>query len=234
MRRLILVLAIANLGQAPAPKGGTVTGTIVATRGGAPIPANKVEHLWVYLESTTKVGRPVGKDVVAWIEQKGLTFTPPVTLIPTGATVFFPNRDSEVHNVYSPSTKDGDWLGFNLGRYNTHKIGRKQKFGRAGEFDIYCDIHVDMVATVKVVPSRYFTKVVDGRYTLTDIAPGVYNVLAWSPDNKPTTIAEAVEVQLDATKQVRPMNFVQEPWAKEHTHYDKTPYARCEDYGGCK
>ena len=52
---LIIVLSIANLGQAPAVKGGTVTGTVVAVSKGKPI---KTTELWVYLESTVASKTP--------------------------------------------------------------------------------------------------------------------------------------------------------------------------------
>lgn len=216
MRSLVLVLAIANLGQAPAVKGGTVTGTVQVKRGG------RVVELWVYLESTTKVRKP-GKDVVARIEQIGLTFKPSSLMIPTGATVFFPNRDNEEHNVFSPAKKKGGWLGFNLNRYKTDEVGKHQKFGREGEFDIYCDVHPDMVAAVKVVPSRHYGRVVNGTYTFTDVPPGVYRVVAWSPGSEESSSEEAL-VEADRTKQVESFPFMPKVRDTAHARYDGSPY----------
>jgi len=224
MRTLLLVLAIANLGQAPAVKGGTVTGTVAAARGRDPV--NNVEHLWVYLEGE---GKPptskLGKDVVERIAQKNLTFSPRVLLIPRGATVFFPNRDSVEHNVFSPEMKS--WIGFNLGRYNTDKVGKPKTFREYGEFDIFCDVHPEMSAAVKVVPSRYYTKVVDGTYTFTDVPPGVYRVVAWSPDSTETRSSQfAVEAGPTKPVQVQSMPFQHTPWDTTHNRSDGSAYKK--------
>ena len=63
-------------------------------------------------------------------------------------SVSFPNDDKDEHNVFSPTDPP-----FDLGRYRTDKKGKAHRFEDADEFDIFCDIHREMWAKVKVVDS---------------------------------------------------------------------------------
>ena len=222
---LFLLLALANLGQAPAVKGGTVSGTAIAVFGGDPI---QVSELYVYLEGK-KPPRMPGAKVVAKIQQKNTKFTPGVVVIPTGASVFFPNRDSEEHNVFSPGVKANGWVGFDLGRYNTDAVGKKRVFKEKGEFDIYCDIHKCMNAKVKVVPTLHIVKVVDGKFSFTDVPPGTYQAVAWAPNSGESKSLQ-FEVTPERTVDVEQLNvqFVKKSLA--HTRIDGSAYT---SYSGC-
>ena len=221
MRRIgIALLAFASLGQAPAHKGGTVTGTVAAVEKGETV---KSDELYVYLEMT-KFRSQQGKDFSAQIVQKDTKFTPHIAVIPVGGTVFFPNLDSQEHNVFAPSVKANDFIGFDLGRYNTNKTGRHQRFLEAGEFDIYCDIHKEMWAKVKVVPSRYIVPVVDGKYTFTDVPPGTYTVVAWAPDSTEMKSAKPITVA-DGTTNVDLLKVRLGKHPGEHLRKDGTPYS---------
>jgi plastocyanin len=223
MRKLWLIplLAIANLGQAPAVKGGTVTGSVVAVSKGKPI---KTTDVWVYLEGTTPPKSSLGDGVVAQIVQKKLEFEPKIVVIPKGAKVFFPNRDPDEHNVFSPEVRKNAYFGFDLGRYGTDKIGRHRKFFELCEFDIYCDIHMGMWAKVKVIPTRYFTRVVDGKFTLTDVAPGTYTLVAWAPDSLESRSSQAFEVKAGETKTAESLNVQYVAGARGHRRVDGSEY----------
>ena len=225
MRKLLLILAIASLGQAPAVKGGTVTGSAIAVQNAK---AMKLDELYVYLEPTARASNSVGKGVVAEIVQKsgsdGPEFIPHVVVIPKGAKVFFPNRDQEEHNVFSPAVKANDWFGFDLGRYGPDKKGRARTFLQTGEFDIYCDIHKGMWAKIKVVPSRYFTRVVDGKFTFTDVPPGTYRVVAWAADSREDTTVQPFEVVAGQTKQVEDLRVQYRSSSHVHPRLDGSEY----------
>jgi plastocyanin len=225
MRSLVLpILCIANLGQAPAVKGGTVTGTVTPVVKGKPA---RVDDVYVYLVGTTKPRNSLGRDVVAKIEQKNTEFMPHVAVIPRGAKVFFPNRDDSEHNVFSPDVKKNDWYGFDLGRYGTDKTGRHHQFLQDGEFDIYCDIHKNMSATVKVVPTRYFTRVVDGKFSLADIPPGTYTLVAWAPGSRETRSAQPFTVAANDTTKVASLPLQYTPKSRVHARIDGNQY---DDY----
>lgn len=218
---LILVFAVANLGQAPAMKGGTVTGTVVAVSKGKPI---QTADLWVYLESTATAKKSLGDGVTARIVQRKTEFDPKIIVIPTGAKIFFPNRDEEDHNVFSPPVKKNDWFGFDLGRFGPDKTGRPQKFFDAGEFDIYCDIHKDMWAKVKVVPTRYYARVVDGKFTLPEVVPGTYTLVAWAPDSRESRSAHPFEVRANETKVAESLNVQFVTGTRSHKRLDGSDY----------
>ena len=219
---LVIPLVFVNLGQAPAVKGGTVTGSVLAVQKGKPTKTNDV---WVYLETTTAAKKSLGDGVTANIVQKGTEFEPKIVVIPIGAKIFFPNRDAEEHNVFSPPVKKNAWFGFDLGRYGPDKTGRNRKFFDPGEFDIYCDIHKDMWAKVKVVPTRYFTRVVDGKFTLTDVAPGTYTLVAWAPDSNESRTSKAFEVVAGETRQApESLNVQYVTGTRNHRRLDGSEY----------
>jgi plastocyanin len=221
MRKLIVLFAIANLGQAPAKKGGTVTGSVQAIVKGNAI---KLDELYVYLDAGTPTRTSLGDGVVARIEQKDENFSPKITVLPKGGKVFFPNRDKQDHNVFSPPVKMNDYYGFDLGRYGPSKEGRHRKFFETGEFDIYCDIHKDMWAKVKVVPTRYFTRVVDGKFTLSDVPPGMYTVVAWAPDSRETRSAKPIEVKADGSVTAESLNVQYSQKSHVHPRLDGREY----------
>ncbi len=212
----VIALALANLGQAPAPKLGTITGRVNTLDGGKPI---KVP-VWVYLKPQSRVSTSLGKSVVHKIVQSGKLFRAPVAVIPLGATVTFPNLDKFEHSVFSPAV--GSWLGFELGRYRTDTVGRSYEFLEPGEFDIYCDIHPNMSAKVKVVPTRHVAQVIDGAYRFDDIPPGSYTVVAWTPNSKES--AEKVEVAAGATVKVFDINLQYKKGPSMHLTSTGTPY----------
>src|SRR4051812_44915153 len=179
---LLALVALLGLGAdsaAPTP-GGTVTGKVVSVRNN-----EKVAHddVYVYLEPVTRPGKlrkAPGAGVKREIHQKGLAFVPHVIVVPLGADVSFPNDDKDEHNVFSPTDPP-----FDLGRYRTDKKGKAHRFEDADEFDIFCDIHREMWAKVKVVDSAPDTilQVTDGTFTFQNVPPGTYKVVAWTPNS---------------------------------------------------
>lgn len=229
MRYLVIVLAIANLGQAPAPSSGAVTGRVRYSQG---MRALKTDTVHIYLEPIgTKPVQP-GRGVEAAIVQKDERFTPNVLVVPAGATVFFPNRDNADHNVFSPAAAASNWVGFDLGRYNFDKKGRKRLFRETGEFDIYCDIHKCMTAKVKVVSTRYHARVVDGVYTLTGVPPGTYRVAAWAPNSKDSW-SQPIRVTPGGTVTVEELKVQWVAGPGSHTRVDGSPYPAYTGSRGC-
>src|SRR4029079_19626946 len=71
------------------------------------------------------------------IVQKDKQFSPQVTAVQRGTSVFFPNNDRVAHNVFSLAKRNT----FDLGIVKAGERGRSVALGEAGVIEIYCDIH---------------------------------------------------------------------------------------------
>ena len=188
MMRRASVLVLLCLGSSPdaAPGGGTVNGGVIVARDGKKV--TNAEHVWVYLKPVRGRRVEYGKGQRFKIEQKGKDFKPKVTVVPVGAEVAFPNVevDATEHNVFSPSDPPFDLKRFKPGNSPAHV------FGEPGQVSIYCDIHKDMWAKVKVIDSAWYAEVKNGTFTIANVPAGRYKVVAWAPDSdevkSPSTI----------------------------------------------
>src|SRR5512140_930043 len=179
---LLVLLALAQSGPAAnTPAGGTVRGRIRVIDGGKPVVRG---GLYVYLEPVRpRRGRAVpGAGKTAEIRQVDRSFVPKVPVVPVGTVVAFPNYDNEDHNVFSPSDPPGQ---FDIGRYKTDHKGKTHAFEDAADVDLFCDIHKEMYAKVKIVDSAYIAAVgPSGEFAFDHVAPGTYKVVGWLPNNK--------------------------------------------------
>ncbi|MBA2541784.1 MAG: hypothetical protein H0V17_19225 [Deltaproteobacteria bacterium] len=212
---------------AAAPTDGTVTGTVKFVRDGKDV---KIPDGYVYLVPVRR-GRPIPpKAVTTQIVQKNRRFIPDRLVIPVNSTVEFPNQEApsqrggDEHNVFSPSTPM-----FDLSRYGSGKM-RSRKFLDEGEYDIYCDIHVQMTAKVKVVDSEHIVPVVNSRFSLAGVPAGKYKVFAWAPDSGESK--ETITVVAGETVTVPQLNVqLGQPTA---SHRRKNGGGYCEDkYADC-
>ena len=86
------------------------------------------------------------------IRQREKQFDPPLTIVVRGTTVDFPNEDKIFHNVFSVSRA----ARFDLGLYKSGAM-KSVEMKRPGTVDVYCNIHPDMVAKVKVLDNAFYT-----------------------------------------------------------------------------
>lgn len=115
------------------------------------------------------------------ITQKDERFVPHILPILVGTTVGFPNEDEFFHNVFSLSGPRR----FDLPKYPAGS-SRTVTFPRVGVVNVFCHIHSDMSAVVLVLDNPYFvTPAEDGRFSLGDIPPGDYVLVAWHERIKP-------------------------------------------------
>ena len=175
MRLLVLASLILLPPAVPlaAPNAGSVSGKVQITRDGKPVGR---EFVFAYLERKTKTLRAKPKAVQTKIAQAGQKFHPRVRVVPLRSKVDFPNDDREEHNVFSPSAPQ-----FDLKRFGPGKSAGQQ-FDFEGEYDIYCDIHLNMTAKVKVVDSDHIAEVTNGEFTLADVPAGEYRLHVWTPN----------------------------------------------------
>lgn len=136
-----------------------------------------VEHAVVYLK---KVGQ--GKSWAAAesfktpvLDQEKCEFVPHVQVIQAGSLEIL-NSDPILHNTHGFY---GRRTAFNLAMPNR---GEKilANLERPGLVRVECDAHGWMLAWVQVADSPYYAVTAgDGMFTITDIPPGEYTLVAW-------------------------------------------------------
>jgi plastocyanin len=127
------------------------------------------------------------------VEQIDREFTPYVTVIQTGSTVTFPNRDPILHHVYSFSPAKS----FDIPLY-TGKSPREEIFDKPGVVTLGCNIHDWMLGYIVVVPTPHFAKTdANGMARIRDLPQGSYDIHAWHPHQRAATPVQ--RVTLDAS-----------------------------------
>jgi plastocyanin len=135
----------------------------------------ELAHVVIYIEGSdlaTADPKPPSSVQVAQLDRR---FSPDLVVVPVGSTVSFPNMDPIFHNVFSLSKSKS----FDLGSYDKGDT-RIVTFPKPGIVDVYCHLHPNMRATVVVTPSRWYAQPTEtGEYSLPDLPPGRYTVVAW-------------------------------------------------------
>jgi hypothetical protein len=94
--------------------------------------------------------------------------------------VTFGNKDSLTHHVFSP-----DLQGWDTG-YLQRNQTMVRRFDAPGAVALLCNIHPEMVGYLLVIPLTSFGKVgPDGKYAISSVPPGTYQVTAWAPRMQP-------------------------------------------------
>ena len=192
---------------AGAAQAGTVTGTVraegkagvaEAAAGGryesrrlkfAPrVDYSALKDFVVYLEGpATNLPPPKPRQVVI---QKDAVFTPHVMPVQVGTTIEWPNADDIYHNVFSFS----DAKPFDLGLYKDDV--KKVTFDRAGRVDVFCSIHANMHCIILVLATPHFASTdAQGRFTLAEVPPGDYQLVAWHERLPPRKVAVTVPAE---------------------------------------
>ena len=209
----LAIAAVANDARSK-PANGTVKGVVTVNIKGKAKGDKK--GVVVYLEGVQ--GTPAkGKNAV--IRQREKQFDPPLTIVVKGTTVDFPNEDKIFHNVFSVSRP----ARFDLGLYKSG-TAKSVEMKRAGTVDVYCNIHPEMIAKVKVLDNAYYTITgTDGAFTIKDVPAGEYPVVAWLPSGD--EVKGTVTVKAGETADVK--LAIEEVAKKDtHTRKDGTPYGR--------
>ena len=195
--RVAVILAVAALGVclAEAAAGGEgaqgtgrVTGTVKLTLanstpssasayerrsvGPRPKPLPEIKNVIIYF-ADLPAGKPASRP--ASIAQKDEQFVPHVVAVTTGSPVSFPNDDPFFHNVFSLSRG----ASFNLGRYPSG-ASRSRTFTRPGIVKVFCEIHSQMSAVIRVFDHDFFTvPAEDGEFAIDDVPSGEHTLVAW-------------------------------------------------------
>ena len=110
------------------------------------------------------------------IVQRQATFIPHVLLVPVGAEVSFPNRDTTRHHVYSFSPVHP----FSLDLY-LQETPPPERFDHAGVVVLGCNIHDAMEAFIVVSDAPYRTLTGDDGRAVFDLPPGQHRLRVWHP-----------------------------------------------------
>ena len=187
MTRIAVVAALMAV-PLLAQSGGRVTGTVKLTvaasaRSSAtaydprnvaprPKPLPEMKNVIVFF-ADLPASKPA--PMRASIAQKDEQFVPHVVAVTVGSSVAFPNNDPFFHNVFSLSRG----ASFNLGRYPSGS-SRSTVFNRPGIVKVFCEIHSQMSAVVRVFDHEFFTiPAEDGSYSIDNVPPGEHTLVAW-------------------------------------------------------
>ena len=128
--------------------------------------------IWVEGHS---IGANPGSSAAAAMRQINRRFDPDIVVIPMGGSVTFPNMDPIFHNVFSLSKPKS----FDLGNYPRGDT-RTVLFPNPGIVFVNCRLHPNMAGVVVVAPNQWFAKADrDGQYSIADVPPGTYSLVAW-------------------------------------------------------
>lgn len=126
------------------------------------------------------------------MEQRNIAFQPHVLVVPVGAQVLFPNRDTVRHHVYSFSKPK---------RFDLKLYGREDQrsvtFDTAGVVALGCNIHDTMTGFIVVSATPlYATADAQGRVVIADVPAGGVTLRVFSPAIRApgNTLAQAASV----------------------------------------
>jgi plastocyanin len=181
MKRNLLVVAVSIMTIGLLANAGTISGKVSGVSGESVV--------YVDVQGKTfpaSVTHPV-------IDQKGLMFSPHITVVQEGTTVDFLNSDSVAHNVFWTSVGGNKKLTHNLG---TWPKGEKRsfKFDNPGAVPLLCNVHPEMAGYIVVSPTPYFaTTDKSGEYKIENVPDGSYTVTAWHEGAKNQSKPVSVE-----------------------------------------
>jgi plastocyanin len=188
-----ITILLAGALAAPAVLAGTITGVVRAQgKQGAEADAGGGAYASKALKNVETTKYDELRDFVVYIKgpvpgaklarsreaihQKDAAFKPHVLPIMIGTTVEFPNDDNIFHNVFSKS----DAAKFDLQLYKKGDPPHQVTFTNLGEVDVFCSIHARMNCIVLVKENPYFAvSGAGGHYTITNVPPGHYTLVAW-------------------------------------------------------
>ena len=168
-------------------------------------PAGEFREVVVYLEGIDK-GKPFVETSVPQIDAKDCLFVPFTTVVRSDQTVTVVNMDPVMHDIQAYETSHlGARVLFNVplpmnpqhprdlkdrtdaGMYHKHLAGPPMKQlvnlskGRR-TFVMQCGFHVYMESWGVAITNPYFAKTDEqGRFTMTDVPPGIYKLVVWHP-----------------------------------------------------
>ncbi|MGQ0761375.1 MAG: carboxypeptidase regulatory-like domain-containing protein [Acidobacteriota bacterium] len=144
----------------------------------------KVANTFVYIKDGTLAdGKKVADytwaapTTAATLDQNGCQYKPHVIGVVARQSISITNSDPTTHNVHFTPKLNPDW---NQGQANgapplVHKLNTAEAM-----VPVKCNQHPWMKAYVGVVKHPYFAvSAADGKFTISNVPPGTYTVVAW-------------------------------------------------------
>lgn len=164
----VVVLAACGPSELVAPAPAAVAAPVTSSEVSGVVPRNAIVTL---LPATGAAPMPEGPAVM---DQYAKRFVPDALYVRVGQLVEFRNSEDMPHNVIVARRGSGAQV-FNVGTEPQQKY--VHTFDRVGQFDVSCDIHPGMQATVIAVESSLATIADDnGRFTLANVPVGRYRL----------------------------------------------------------
>ena len=191
---LVTVLAAACGSSAPqapdAPNAAQAAQTPVSSVVSGTVPRNAI----VMLLASEPPAMPDGPAVM---DQYAKQFVPNVLYVRVNQPVEFRNSEDMPHNVTVTRRPTGTEI-FNVGTEPHQK--HVHAFDRVAQYDVTCDIHPGMQATIIATETPLATVAGDdGRFTIANVKPGKYKLVVTFEGR---SLEQAVEVS-GATTDVR-------------------------------
>ena len=158
---------------------------------------NTMGNIMVWVSKGLAAGKtyPAPKTPVV-IDQKGCTYTPHVMGIMVGQPYRILNSDGILHNIHTLPVINPS---FNRGMPATVKEATTTFPKPEAMFHIKCDVHPWMSAYMGVYTHPFFSVTsTDGKYTISGLDPGTYEITAWQ--EKLGTQTASVTVGASGTK----------------------------------
>jgi plastocyanin len=166
----------------PAAPAAAAAASSSATSLGGMVPAatGGLPSLVVLQPAVAREFAPPAEKAV--MDQLNLSFLPGVLLVRTGHPTEFRNSDDVLHNVRvrEDATKEGT---FNVAIPTGEKY--EHAFARDGFYDVGCDIHPGMSATILATSTPYAAIAnPDGSFLIADVAAGQYTMTVYAGTHK--------------------------------------------------
>lgn len=217
---VVAVLAAASLKSAVTVAGsGSVVGKVKLVGSDGEI-LRDVSRVVVILENVPNSDpKRLRMTRAAKIVQRDRRFTPDLAVITVGSAVEFPNQDFIDHNVFSLSRARV----FDLGLYRNPE-SKSVTFHHAGVVDVYCNIHPDMAAKIKIVDTVYYARAKeDGSFDIPNVPAGTYPVVAWQPYGD--EVRSQVTIEDGKTAKLE-LSLREGPHDRAHLNKEGKPYGR--------
>jgi plastocyanin len=198
----LLLLAASSCGGNNPPSASDVNRGAADTVGVSPGAASNVSgrvapslappSALIVLDPQGSAELPV-KSEPAIMDQAGYEFLPAFLLAQAGQSVQFRNSEDVLHNVRVTEISNQKPV-FNVA---TVAFGKYEHKFEPGYYNVTCDIHTTMRASILVTASPYAVATgEDGRFSIANVRPGTYNLTIYAG---PTPIVRSVEVRSPGT-----------------------------------
>jgi plastocyanin len=136
----------------------------------------------------------------AVMDQFSKSFVPDTLFVRVGQPVTFKNSEDQLHNVTVVRSRTGAGvmnISQNQGDVHTHT------FDQPGEYEVTCDVHPGMRATIVASTTPYATYAQTGTFRLANVTPGEYRLRILASGRETTTVVTVPGGRVDLSDAAR-------------------------------